>query len=214
MNQRDMERISEYLDGRLDSSDSLRLESRLASNLALASALDAMRESRSLLRRMPKRRAPRNFLLTPKMVGRKPPLPRSYPVFRFATALATFLFALSFVTNQVGQLAASAPAAAPYGMCVGGAAATESPMMEMAVATEPPAEPAPTDAAILPSAPTDDQNRAAESSQAPAAKNAGETPPAHPLLTQWQIAFGVIALLGVASMLLIRQLAARKWRVK
>ena len=215
MNYRDVDQLSSYLDGQLSPSDSARLKTRLASDPALASALDAMRESRSLLRRMPKRRAPRNFLLTPKMVGRKPPLPRSYPVFRFATALATLLFGLSFVTNQVGQLAASAPAAAPYGMGGGGGdAATEAPMMEMAIATEPPAEPAPTEAAILPSAPTDDQNRAAESSQAPAAKNAGETPPARPLLTQWQIAFGVIALLGVASMLLIRQLAARKWRVK
>lgn len=213
MNQRDIERISEYLDGRLNPSDSARFESRLASDPALASTLDAMRESRALLRRMPKRRAPRNFTLTRQMVGLKPPLPRSYPVFRFATALATVLFALSFVTNQVGLLAASAPAAAPYGIGGGGGdAVTEEPMMEMALATEPPAETVPTEAAGIPPVPAEDQNRIAESG--PAAKTAGETPPASPLLTQWQIVLAVIAVLGAASMLLIRQLAARKWRAK
>jgi hypothetical protein len=212
MNHRDVEQLSSYLDGQLDPSDSARLESRLASDPALASTLDALRESRNLLRRMPKRRAPRNFTLTRQMVGLKPPLPRSYPVFRFATALATLLFALSFVTNQVGRLAASAPAPMNYGMGGGGGdAATEAPAMESALATEPPAEsPAPTERALSLPAPTDDTNRAAESG--PAAKAAGETPPPSPLLTQWQIVFAVIAVLGAAAMLLIRQLAARKWR--
>lgn len=213
MNQRDIEQLSEYLDGRLNASDSARLESRLASDPALASALEAMRASRALLRRMPKRRAPRNFTLTPAMVGRKPPLPRSYPVLRFATALATVLFALSFVTNRVGQLAASAPAAAPYGMGGGGGnAATEAPAMEMALATEPSANAAPTETVDLPSAPAEDQTRIAESG--PAAKTAGAAPPAPPLFTQWQILLAVIAIFGAAAMLFIRQLAARKWRAK
>lgn len=214
MNQRDIERISEYLDGRLDSSDSARLETRLASDPALASTLDALRASRALLRRLPKRRAPRNFTLTRQMVGLKPPLPRSYPVFRFATALATLLFALSFVAKPIGQLAAPAPAA--YGIGGGGGggdAATEAPAMEMALATQPPAvDQSPTEMALSLPAPTDDQNRAAAPASESAAKDAGEPSPVRPLLTQWQIAFGVIALLGVASMLLIRQLAARKWR--
>jgi len=215
MNHRDVEQLSSYLDGRLNPSDSARLESRLASDPALASTLDALSESRNLLRRMPHRRAPRNFTLTRQMVGLKPPLPRSYPVFRFATALATLLFGLSFVTNQIGQLAASAPVAAPYGMGGGGGgdAATEAPAMEMALATEPPAEPeaSPTEMALSLPAPTDDQNRVIQPEEA-APKTAESPLPAPPLLTQWQVAFGVIALLGVASMLLIRQLAARKWR--
>lgn len=213
MNQRDIEQLSAYLDGQINPSDSARLESRLASDPALASALDALRESRNILRRMPKRRAPRNFTLTPKMVGQKPPLPRSYPVFRFATALATILFALTFVSKPLGQLAASAPAPAAYG---GGAdSATEAPAMEMALATEPPAEaPAPTEMALSLPAPTDNPNRVAEPPQEPAAKNAGETPPSSPLFTQWQIVLAVIAVLGAASMLFIRQLAARKWRTK
>jgi len=219
MNQRDVEQLSSYLDGGLSPSDSARLKTRLASDLELASALDALRAARSLLRRMPHRRAPRNFLLTPKMVGKKPPLPRSYPVFRFATALATLLFGLSFLTNQVVSFGASAPAPA-YGIGGGADAATEAPMLEMApAATEPPAEPTP-QAALLPStvatppAPTADQNRAMEQPASP--KASGETIPAtpRPLLTPWQTTFGLLALLGAASMLLIQKLAARKWRVK
>ena len=217
MNQRDVEQLSSYLDGGLSPSDSARLKTRLASDLELASALDALRAARSLLRRMPHRRAPRNFLLTPKMVGKKPPLPRSYPVFRFATALATLLFGLSFLTNQVVSFGASAPAPA-YGIGGGADAATEAPMLEMApAATEPPAEPTP-QAALLPStvatppAPTADQNRAMEQPASP--KASGETIPAtpRPLLTLWQTTFGLLALLGAASMLLIQKLAARKWR--
>ena len=221
MNHRDVEQLSSYLDGGLSPSDSARLKTRLASDPALASTLDALRESRTLLRRLPKRRAPRNFLLTPKMVGQKPPLPRSYPVFRFATALATLLFGLSFLTNQVVSFGASAPAPA-YG--IGGGAdtsATEAPMLEMApAATEPPAAPkaSPTEMALaLPTAtpePTADQNRAMEQPASP--KASGETVPAspRPLLTSWQMIFGILALLGAASMLLIQRLAARKWRVK
>ena len=227
MNHRDVEQLSSYLDGQLSPSDSARLKTRLASDPALASTLDALRESRTLLRRLPKRRAPRNFLLTPKMVGRRPPLPRSYPVFRFATALATLLFGLSFLTNQIGQMAASAPAPAAYGIGGGGggdAPATEAPALAMApVATEPPAvaESASTQMAFAATAePTAtpelaaDTNRAIEEPASP--KASGETVPAspRPLLTQWQITFGLLALLGAASMFLIQRLAARKWRAK
>ena len=231
MNHRDVEQLSAYLDGQLNPSDSARLETRLASDLALASALDALRESRSLLRRMPKRRAPRNFLLTPKMVGIKPPLPRAYPIFRFATVLATLLFAFSFLNIRPIPLGASAPMP-EYGIGGGGGAeATEAPMAEMAVvteapvaepsvATEPPAavEQSPTEMALnvpAPEAspsPAEDANRIAEEPASP--KSAGETPPARPLFTQWQIAFGAIALLGAASMFIIQRLAARKWRAK
>jgi anti-sigma factor RsiW len=232
MKQRDVEQLSSYLDGQLSPSDSARLKTRLASDPALASTLDALRESRSLLRRLPKRRAPRNFLLTPKMVGQKPPLPRSYPVFRFATALATLLFALSFVTNQVGQMAASAPMS-PYGIGGGGGSdvsATEAPALAMApapateapVATEPPAlaeESAPTQMAIVVPAATSelaaDQNRAMEDPASPKTGD-GEIVPSspRPLLTAWQMGFGGIALLGAASMYAIQRLAARKWRGK
>ncbi len=230
MNQHDIEQLSTYLDGGLKPSDSARLETRLASDSALASTLDALRESRSLLRRLPKRRAPRNFMLTRKMVGLKPPLPRSYPVFKFATAFAAFLFFISVFATRTSQLAASAPAPAAYGIGSGGGAdvpateeslmfesalaATEVPATEAPVSTEEPAlAPLPTEMANAPSDgnPESETTRVAED---PAAKNTEDaaSQPAPPLIANWQIALGLVALLGVAVMLLLRFLAARKWK--
>jgi anti-sigma factor RsiW len=112
MNPRDLELLSAYLDGGLNPSDSARFESRLASDENLRSALDNLRATRGLLLQLPARRAPRNFTLTPQMAGVKPPTPRAVPVFRFATALATFLFFISFVIN--GLISLSAPARSIY----------------------------------------------------------------------------------------------------
>lgn len=219
MNFKDVELISAYLDGQTSPSDSSRLESRLASDPELAATLQALRESRGLLRQLPKRRAPRNFTLTYAMVGKKPPLPRSYSVFRFATAFAAFLFMFSFVANGASQLAASAP---QYGVGGGGGGGdgNDTQLFESApAATEAPAEPemsmlAPT-ATLEPAA---DASRAAE--EPPAAKYSGEAygglipvPPTAPSFT-WTIVFGVIALIGAASMFLIQRLAAKKWRSK
>lgn len=217
MNQRDIEQLSSYLDGELNPSDSARLKTRLTSDPALVSTLDALRESRSLLRRMPHRRAPRNFLLTPKMVGLKPPLPRTYPLLRFATVAAAFLFAVSFLNLRPIALGASAPAPSTYGIG-GGADVTEVPALEMEspAATEPPVAPeaAPTEMAfVVPSASPEPaaQNRTVE--EPPSTKSA-EDESASPLLTSWQLTFGLFTLLGAASMLLIQKLAARKWRAK
>src|SRR5262245_44359150 len=101
MNQRDLELLSAYLDGELSSSDSARLETRLQSDPRLVSLLSDLRAARSLIRKLPQRRAPRNFTLTRKMVGQNPPLPRSYPAFRFATVVATLLFFFTFGFNAL-----------------------------------------------------------------------------------------------------------------
>src|ERR671918_1406182 len=107
MNRRDIELLSSYLDGQLKPSDSARLESRLASDPDLRAVLDDLRAARVLLRQLPVRKAPRNFTLTPKMVGKNPPLPRSYPAFRFVTALATMLLfftvGLNFLAPQMAS---------------------------------------------------------------------------------------------------------------
>jgi hypothetical protein len=227
MNQRDIEQLSAYLDGELKPSDSARLEARLASDPVLASALETLREPRALLRRMPHRRAPRNFTLTRKMVGLKPPLPRTYPVLRFATAAAAFLFVFSFLNlGSLGMGGAAAPAA--YG--VGGGApearsqagggsdmpATEAPapVMEMSAPTEAPAiapELAPTNANVMPTETSSD----AQTGLAQEAPTAKEAPaPKSPLLTQWQLAFGLFTLLGLVGLISIPKLAARKWREK
>lgn len=148
-NFRDIENLSAYLDGQLNASDAAQVEARLKADPELASAMNDLRAARGILRKLPARKAPRNFTLTRKMVGLKPPMPGSYPLFRFATVFAAILFMCSFTANTVtpffsfGFGGAAAPAAAPsMGMGGGGcdepceAAAAESAMEEPAATEE------------------------------------------------------------------------------
>ena len=152
MNFRDVELLSAYLDGRLNPSESARLEARLSSEPNLKATLEDLRQTRGVLRRLPQRRAPRDFRLTPKMAGIRPPEPRAYPVFRFATALTAFLFVAAVALNAITPFAAPRLAAAPapgFGMGGGGGGAggggggpdqftAEAPVPQAPAATEAP----------------------------------------------------------------------------
>lgn len=182
MKRRDLELLSAYLDGELKPSDSTRLETRLKSDPELVSVLNDLRATRTLLRKLPQRRAPRNFTLTRKMAGQNPPLPRTYPAFRFVTAVATLLFFFSFGLNFMGKQLVQAPA---FGMGGGGGGAAEAqsfaesePVLEAPAAEEAPAEPAleapaaPAPAEVAPTittAPAEDATRIMET---PVAKEA------------------------------------------
>jgi anti-sigma factor RsiW len=228
MNQRDLELLSAYLDGQLKPSESARLESRLQTDPQLASVLTDLRATRNLLRKLPARKAPRNFTLTRKMVGQNPPLPRAYPWFRLTTALATLLFIFSFGLNTVSRQMASQTQG--FGMGVGGAdtelfsaeeapaaapAATEAPALEML--------PAPT---LMPTE-TADSARIVDT---PTAKNVGEAEssvaqdqfqleseaqsPLPMVPSAWQIGLVIVAVTGLLLMFLMRQLAMSRWRQK
>lgn len=226
MNQRDLELLSSYLDGQLKPSDSARLERRLVSDRDLRAVLDDLRAARGLLRQLPMRKAPRNFTLTPKMVGKNPPLPRSYPAFRFVTALASlmlfFTLGLNFVVPQLAQVPA-------FGMGGGGApevfSAEQAPAVPEAAATEAPATeepsimmvPAPTetispatDSAREMETPSDKQG-VTNSADLPAEPPA-QTPPEPPISPVWQIVLAAIALIGAFVMVMMRQAAASRWR--
>ncbi len=165
MNFRDIELLSAYLDGRLNPSEAARLEKRLSSDVSLRASLEDLRQTRGLLRKLPQRRAPRDFRLTPKMAGVRPPEPRSYPAFRFATALAAFLFVAAVALNALTPFAARHLTAAPapaYGMGGGAGPAESNPqfgkgggsgqfteMPPQAVAPAATQAPAPTEAATL-----------------------------------------------------------------
>ncbi|GAB4446892.1 MAG: hypothetical protein OHK0041_06130 [Anaerolineales bacterium] len=224
MNRRDLELLSAYLDGELKPAETLRLETRLKTDPELASALNDLRAARTLLRKLPARKAPRNFTLTRKMVGQNPPLPRTYPLFRLATVAATLLFFFSFGVNFVStQMAAPVQ----FGMGGGGGeevqsyAAEEPAPQAAAPAEEPPLSLAPAQA-------TEDSARIMET---PAAKNSGnesaaapDQPPAlvepvpqpqspAPLVpSAWQIALAAVAAVSAALMAWMRQLAARRWK--
>lgn len=230
MNRRDLELLSAYLDGELKSSDSMRLESRLKTDLELVSVLNDLRAARTLLRKLPSRKAPRNFTLTRKMVGQNPPLPRTYPVFRLATVVATLLLFFSFGVNFVGMQIAPQPQV--FGMGGGGGAADtelfsaqEAPAQEPAAAAPAPAE-EPSVALVPPSA--EDSTRIMET---PTAKENGaenvpgpDQPPTleeplpqpqsqAPLVPSvWQIGLLVAAVLGTLLMGLMKQSSARRWK--
>ena len=238
MNQRDLELLSSYLDGQLKPSDSARLEARLSSDRDLRSVLDDLRAARGLLRQLPMRKAPRNFTLTPKMVGKNPPLPRAYPAFRFVTALAAVLLFFTFGLNFLAPQLAAQPQA--FGMGGGGApdtysaqapaaAATQAPAATEAPATEAPAQPsiglAPLATATAPSAEDTARAAATASEKNGVASEAGpqEQPPIQnappqpiqaprPVPPVWQLTLAGVAVLGVLVMLLMRRLAAVRWR--
>jgi hypothetical protein len=132
---REWETLSAYLDEQLPAKERARLETRLSQAPELRSALEDLRRTRAVLRSQPRVRAPRNFTLTPDMVGIKPKPARrapAYPFFRFASALAGFLFLLVLVGDLTGLPArlgiggpaqpaqvAMAPAAAPFANTLG-----------------------------------------------------------------------------------------------
>ena len=231
MNRRDIELLSSYLDGQLKPSEIARLEARLSSDRELRAVLDDLRATRSLLRQLPPRKAPRNFTLTPKMVGKNPPLPRTYPAFRFMTALASFLLFFTMGVNYLVPQMAAQPA---FGMGGGGAPevfsaqapeTTES-AVEEAPAAEPPAEllpaPGPTllaeEDARSETDPTEQEGVAGDpgAEDQSALQNAPTAarelaPPVPPV---WQIVFAGVAVLGALAMLIMRRLASERWRQK
>jgi hypothetical protein len=222
MNRRDIELLSSYLDGQLKPSESARLESRLSSDADLRAVLDDLRSTRGLLRRLPMRKAPRNFTLTPKMVGKNPPLPRGYPAFRFVTALASLLLfftvGLNFLAPQMASPLPSGGGGAPELMVteppiISEAQANEAPATE-APAEEPSMEMAPQATETIPSADTVREfatpaEKEGVMGNAPAQDRAPQPVPA-----AWQVILGVVALTGALVMVLMRQAAASRWRRK
>ena len=239
MNRRDTEQLSAYLDGELKPSDSTKLEARLKTDPELASVLNDIRATRTLLRKLPSRKAPRNFTLTRKMVGQNPPLPRTYPIFRFATAVATLLFIFSIGVNSFGaQMASSQGVSFVMGGRGGGgdseSLAADAPAMEPAVEeaimTEEPAAVAPAESELydtgeessadaapdLAEDPAVDDSARVTESQSPKTGDAEQiqiqqkTP--RFVSTVWQFGLAIVALVGALLMGLMRQLSARRWK--
>ncbi len=125
---RDLERLSAYLDGELSQAERACLISGLETDPSLSATLEDLRATRAMLRRTPQRRAPRTFILTPKMEGIKPPLPRAVPVFRLASVMAAILFFFTFAGHLIAPLAAAPKlAAAPLDMEAGAAEVAPAP---------------------------------------------------------------------------------------
>ena len=235
MNFRDVELLSAYLDGRLNPSDAARLERRLSSDAGLKATLEDLRETRGLLRRLPQRRALRNFRLTPKMAGIKPPEPRAYPAFRFATAMAALLFVAAVALNAVTPFAASHLAAAPapaFGIGGGGGggaggapesvppqapAATEAPLQSMVMPTPTLESPQTLVQATVPAedtarasktAATEEANQAAPMMQSVPVQEA----PKSPVPLPWVLGLGGVMIACAAGAWVVRRSNDRRVR--
>jgi hypothetical protein len=132
LNPRELEMLSAYVDGALDARQASDLETRLKAEPALAQALDQLKATRTLLRRAPQRKAPRNFTLTRQMASQLQ-LARGHQrgfSYGFASAAAAAL--LVFVTAgdllAGGQLFLPAAPAESMLLMSESAPANEAPM--------------------------------------------------------------------------------------
>ncbi len=212
---RDVERLSAYLDGHLSPTETARLEARLASEPALRAVLEDLRQARTLLRHTPRRRAPRNFTLTPRMAGLRPPVPGGVPLLSWASALAALLFFCTFSGNLIGQLAprSAAPAAAPLPVMGGGPVESADVFTEAAPLLAAPAEPEAADAARL--AETTPTLAATPEETIFAAQEEPAQPQAkRPAANLWPFVWLALAALLGGAALLLRWAARRRFRRK
>lgn len=225
-NFRDIENLSAYLDGQLSASDAAQLESRLKTDSELASVINDLRAARGILRKLPARKAPRNFTLTRQMVGLKPPLPRTYPLFRFATAFAAILFVMSFSVNLLSPFVSfGAPAAAPAAFGYGGGggdSAMEAPAATEEAAAAPAAEeplmqesaPMATEAVRIAETPATKEGGSEAATQDQTGETANQAPAEEEASASftWTMLFLVISIAGGITLWIMRQSAKRKWR--
>lgn len=205
--------LSALLDGQLSQAQKTRLERRLVDQPELAGIMQELQVVKQILRKTPHRRAPRNFILTPRMAGLKPPVPRLVPAFSWASAVAMLLFIFTLGSNLVGRISTgmaarveSAPAG--YGMG-GGPPAAEGPYPE-ATAGDSNLDGTPTPDMMLMTLP-EATDGAEERAMEPVVETAPKDPPsASPWLVTWLILAGVF----VGGALLLRWISIRRFRQK
>lgn len=109
--------ISAYLDGRLGSEARAAFEADLAHDPTLRQQVAVLRATVALIRAVPLREPPRNYLLTPAMVAaparRAPQRPRPLLWMRLATSLTAVAFTISLTLNVLRGMT---PAMAPHPM--------------------------------------------------------------------------------------------------
>lgn len=91
---KELEVLSAYLDGEINRKERERIESRLSQDKGLQEIYEQLRNNRAVMRSLPQLRAPRDYTLTPEMVGQVLEPRQLFPVFRLATVLATVLLIL------------------------------------------------------------------------------------------------------------------------
>jgi hypothetical protein len=115
LSRQDWQQLSAYLDGQLSATEKERLETRLRSQANLRSGLEEINQTRTILRSVPLRKVPHNFILTRAMVAEQT-RPRSawFPVLGFTSLVSLVLLVAVSLLFQFQ--AGAAPAAAPIAM--------------------------------------------------------------------------------------------------
>lgn len=116
LHQRDLQKLSAYLDQELSRREIKKLELRLQAEPALRAALRELEGTKILLAKMPRVSPPHNFTLTRAMAGEIKSR-GFYPFFRVASVIATVAFAVlvgadAFLLDQAGSYRFAAPLAA------------------------------------------------------------------------------------------------------
>jgi len=114
ISKRDWVQLSSYVDGELNSQELKKIEERLDQEPGFQLALEELRQTKTILQQTPKLRVPRNFFLTPALVGIKA---RHHPArgYRLVSALMTFLLVGVLVIDigrgfiNMGTMAPAAP---------------------------------------------------------------------------------------------------------
>jgi anti-sigma factor RsiW len=197
----DMEQLSQYADGRLSPLESARLAARITADPELEATFNDLRAARSILKKLPSRKAPHNFTLTRQMVGITPPLPRSYAFFRFTTVFSSLLLIFTLAANALAQIPLGGYTV--MGGMGGGGDTAEAPAPEAArellLSADAAAVEAPTAKESAPAAELQDPPQA-------------ETRPEAIISIVWQIGLLALALIGGITMLTLRVSAKRKWK--
>ena len=130
----DWQQLSAYLDGQLSTTEKERLETRLRSQTSLRSGLEEINQTRTILRSVPKRKVPHNFILTRAMVAEQTRRRSAwFPVLSLTSLVSLVLLVVVSLFYQLQ--AGAAPSAAPVAMQAarsdqpGAAQATSQPMI-------------------------------------------------------------------------------------
>ncbi|MBX3004143.1 MAG: hypothetical protein KF828_09295 [Anaerolineales bacterium] len=139
----DLELLSAHLDGQLSPAEREALLARLENEPTLTAAFKDLQRLRSVLRRAPQRRLPRQFMLSPAQAGAAA-ASRGWSGFNFASALAAlallFVLATDFSVNGLPSVPAAEPmlmmAEAPAADSAAGSLATGNAVAESQLAEE------------------------------------------------------------------------------
>ena len=131
----DLELLSAYLDGQLNPHRKAALETHLRTDPVLRKHLDELRNTRQMLRSLPRLRAPHNFTLSAQAAGKRSPsrLPALFgAVSALSSALLILLVIGSLILGNTAQ-----PASLVEGEQI---VTTDVEMVEVVVAVEAPTE--------------------------------------------------------------------------